>query len=640
MQNNYVSRIVTVFIISVVTVVTMAASADAETPPVEPEALLEDIERVINWKKGSIGLSAGDPLLNNPFLENAGNTTGDWYPIGIGRIGYPDDYEAYLAVIGDTVTQRYQQKNKLSDSKATEWHRISLAILAMGGDPTQIGKDEKGQPINLIADGTYDRGKTKSLGKQGINGWIWGLITLDSMRYKVPKDASADRNDMIQAILRMQLPDGGFSLHGPQTDPDMTAMALQALAPYYNSEQVYTYEQKAAEEKVTKTVRQAVDEAIETLSTLQLDDGGYASQEAENVESIAQVIVALTALGIDPLQDERFIKNGNTLLDGLKKYQLNDGGFIHSETYDPENPSSLPNESNTMASEQALYALVALYRYYGDYRTLYDFRSEMDAPLKKQIHSVQHSIENLPEPVSNKDREKVKEIFSSYLKIPIAERSYVFNYAKLADAMNSLQIENTSERIAENIGETKSGNGTITPLFNQNAEVFSPAIFTKEDEDQAKTLPQKLTTEHSVEVVKLLEKLEGAENRNEYEHLLDDLHDKKAAIEKIKAEIEALNKDILDKLYPFHQLSIKDKDHVEDIVARYEQLSSYDKQKILSYEDVEKSKTQINNLIRARMISIAIGIILVVATMVFIWRRRKRKLEKLKQKMLVTDENM
>ncbi|WP_339162680.1 hypothetical protein [Siminovitchia sp. FSL W7-1587] len=640
MQNNYVSRIVTVFIISVVTVVTMAASADAETPPVEPEALLEDIERVINWKKGSIGLSAGDPLLNNPFLENAGDTTGDWYPIGIGRIGYPDDYEAYLAVIGDTVTQRYQQKNKLSDSKATEWHRISLAILAMGGDPTQIGKDEKGQPINLIADGTYDRGKTKSLGKQGINGWIWGLITLDSMRYKVPKDASADRNDMIQAILRMQLPDGGFSLHGPQTDPDMTAMALQALAPYYNSEQVYTYEQKAAEEKVTKTVRQAVDEAIETLSTLQLDDGGYASQEAENVESIAQVIVALTALGIDPLQDERFIKNGNTLLDGLKKYQLNDGGFIHSETYDPENPSSLPNESNPMASEQALYALVALYRYYGDYRTLYDFRSEMDAPLKKQIHSVQHSIENLPEPVSNKDREKVKEIFSSYLKIPIAERSYVFNYAKLADAMNSLQIENTSERIAENIGETKSGNGTITPLFNQNAEVFSPAIFTKEEEDQAKKLPQKVTTEHYVEVVKLLEKLEAAENRNEYEHLLDDLHDKKAAIEKIKAEIEALNKDILDKLYPFHQLSIKDKDHVEDIVARYEQLSTYDKQKILSYEDVEKSKTQIDNLIRARMISIAIGIILVVATMVFIWRRRKRKLEKLKQKMLVTDENM
>lgn len=640
MQNNQLARIVTAFFISVVTVVTMAVSANAETPPVEPEALLEDIERVINWKKGSIGLSAGDHLLNNPFLENAGDTTGDWYPIGIGRIGYPDDYEAYLAVIGDTVTQRYQQKNKLSDSKATEWHRISLAILAMGGDPTQIGKDEKGQPINLIADGTYDRGKTKSLGMQGINGWIWGLITLDSMRYKVPKNASADRNDMIQAILRMQLPDGGFSLHGPQSDPDMTAMALQALAPYYNSEQAYTYEQKAAEEKVTKTVRQAVDEAIETLSTLQLDDGGYASQEAENVESIAQVVVALTALGIDPLQDERFIKNGNTLLDGLKKYQMNDGGFIHSETYDPENPSSLPNESNTMASEQALYALVALYRYYGDYRTLYDFRSEMDASLKKQIHSVQHAIENLPEAVSNKDREKVKEIFSSYLKIPIAERSYVFNYAKLADAMASLQIENTSEPIAENIGETKSGNGTITPLFNQNAEVFSPAIFTKEDEDKAKTLPQKLTTEHYVEVVKLLEKLEGAENRNEYEHLLDDLHDKKAAIEKIKAEIEALNKDILDKLYPFHQLSIKDKDHVEDIVARYEQLSSYDKQKILSYEDVEKSKTQINNLIRARMISIAIGIILVVATMVFIWRRRKRKLEKLKQKMLVTDENM
>ena len=84
----------------------------------------------------------------------------------------------------------------------------------MGGDPTNIGTDENGLPINLIADGTYDRGKTTPLGRQGINGWIWGLITLDSMRYNIPDGAYYTRDDIIIEILRQQLSDGGFALSG------------------------------------------------------------------------------------------------------------------------------------------------------------------------------------------------------------------------------------------------------------------------------------------------------------------------------------------------------------------------------------------------------------------------------------------
>lgn len=72
----------------------------------------------------------------------------------------------------------------------------------MGGDPTRIGADENGSPINLIADGTYDRGKTVSLGRQGITGWIWGLIALDAMRYEIPNGAYYSRDDIITEILR------------------------------------------------------------------------------------------------------------------------------------------------------------------------------------------------------------------------------------------------------------------------------------------------------------------------------------------------------------------------------------------------------------------------------------------------------
>lgn len=138
----------------------------------------------------------------------------------------------------------------------------------MGGDPTSIGADRDGKPINLIADGVYNRGEVASLGKQGINGWIWGLIALDSLRYPIPEGAFYSRDDIILEILRRQLPDGGFALTGEEADPDITAMALQALSPYYNNKTTYSYTVKSTGEEVTRTVRQIVDEALSTLSAL------------------------------------------------------------------------------------------------------------------------------------------------------------------------------------------------------------------------------------------------------------------------------------------------------------------------------------------------------------------------------------
>ena len=87
-----------------------------------------------------------------------------------------------------------------------------------------------------------------------------------------------------------------------QADSDMTGMALQSLAPYYSRD---------------PAVQEAVDRAIARLSQMQNDDGGYSSWGTANSESIAQVVVALTALGIDPATDARFVKNGNSAIDAL-----------------------------------------------------------------------------------------------------------------------------------------------------------------------------------------------------------------------------------------------------------------------------------------------------------------------------------
>ena len=314
----------------------------------------EAIQGILAQKRSALGLPETDDLLSGDELTYAGSSATDWLPIGLSRCGVEADYDAYLAALQTYVEQKYREPDKLDRVKATEWHRISLAVLACGGDPTHFGKDADGNDINLIADGVYDRGKTVDIGAQGLNGWLWGLITLDSMKYNIPAGSSYTRTEMIKKILSFQLPDDGFNLRfaqGSTADPDITAMAIQALAPYYRN--------------ATFNVKDPVDKALDCLSKLQLDTGDFRSWGTRNSESVSQIIVSLCSIGVDPQNDPRFIKNGINLLDALFYYQQEDGGFAHS---------AIPGESNSIATDQALLALVAVWRQAQGMSILYDFR--------------------------------------------------------------------------------------------------------------------------------------------------------------------------------------------------------------------------------------------------------------------------
>lgn len=355
------------FLVCLALFVWMGSGARAAEPAhydYSAKELKEIIQQVIQWKKGNNGVDKDAPLFQEHFLQYAGTTAGDWTAIAIGRSGYEDDNQACLAVLADQVSSLYQKEGGLDPVKATEWHRISLAVLALGGDPTSIGQDGDGNPINLIADGTYYRGKTERLGAQGINGYIYGLLTLDSMDYQEPEDAVDTRESMLEELLKVQLSNGGFTLDGREgsADTDLTAMALQALAPYRDREEV----------------KPAVEKALAYLSEAQLSDGGFEREQTATAESTAQVLIALTALQIDPGNDQRFIKKGCTVIDGLMQYHMEDGGFVHSLEYDESNPEADPTKSNDMAGDQAMLALTALCRYYGALRPLYDFRAEPD----------------------------------------------------------------------------------------------------------------------------------------------------------------------------------------------------------------------------------------------------------------------
>ena len=371
-MKKYVTKALSLLIM--VSLIMMPLSVCAKSKGVTPitnKEIEKVIEDIIEWAK-----QGNDVVLSPLFLESAGETGGDWFPIGMGRYGYKGEpYNPYITKITQVVTERYKEEGKLHTVKATEWHRISLAILSMGGDPTNIGKDINGDPINLIADGSYNFVGKKEVDGQGINGAIWALICVDSMNYQVPSDARYQRDDLIALITKRQLTDGGFALTGNKADPDITGMALQALAPYYDNEKEYI-----AYNGEEKTIKEIVDESLQCLSELQSKEGDYYSWGTVNVESTVQVLTAVCSLGIDPYKDARFIKNGKTLIDGIMKYRCADGGFAHSFVNDLDNPSAQAGISNRMATEQTLYGLVSYYRLKNGLRRLYDFRPEVEVP--------------------------------------------------------------------------------------------------------------------------------------------------------------------------------------------------------------------------------------------------------------------
>ncbi|MDE6209002.1 MAG: terpene cyclase/mutase family protein [Lachnospiraceae bacterium] len=355
------------------------------------EEINTHIRNAIDATKERYGLGSEESLLGSEaFCEAASSTGTDWMAIAISRWGYILDGEyklyaseeaagryAYVNAIISYAEETYEGNGGryLHSKKATENQRATLALTACGGNANKCGTYE-GTDIDLVGDGTYN---CANPGWQGINGWVYGLLALDTMRFEIPEDAlyDHDREEFIANILMLQVAESGedgyaykgWSLSGA-SDPDLTAMTIQSLAPYYGDTTVYTYTNKKSGEEVSKTVKDAIEEGLDTLSGMQRDDGDFASWGTVNVESTAQVLCALTALGIDPTTDQRFITEaGNNLIDGILKYEVDGGGFCHVI-------SNGTKTFNSMANDQAAYALVSYVRLKNGLRSLYDMRAE------------------------------------------------------------------------------------------------------------------------------------------------------------------------------------------------------------------------------------------------------------------------
>ena len=315
-----------------------------------PPATPQDVSKVLN--------DTMDQLAKTVTAPAFGTGAGEWTVLDLARGGYyaldSQYFKDYYSRIVETVNQKAASVNldgALHKVKSTENSRLIMALSAIGKDAASVGNWDLIKP--------YSTQGMKWITKQGINGPIFALIALDTHNY--PTTDATIRQQCVDYILGKELSGGGWALSGTEADPDITAMALQALVNYKDQPEVAA----------------AAERAFAKLSAIQKDNGGYASWGSVNSESIAQVIVATTAWGIDPDTDPRFVKNGKSAVDALLTFYVEEGrGFAHVLE---NSPGYVGGEVNGMATDQACYALVAYNRFQNGKTALYDM-SDVNFP--------------------------------------------------------------------------------------------------------------------------------------------------------------------------------------------------------------------------------------------------------------------
>ena len=282
------------------------------------------------WTYAAHGASIQE-WLDGELADGAGSAS-DLYVLCLVHKGFEADFSRYIDAAA--------AKLEAGISNASTRQRTALALIACGA-------------ADRVPDGLVD----ESAGKLGIMSWIWALhLVLNGAPSELwTADAIAEQ------LLGMQLEDGGWKVTGEYGDVDVTSMCLQALA-YCGAE--------------NPALGGAIERAVDFLSARQLESGGFASMGNENCESAAQVITALSALGIDVLDDDadidpRFVKGDQSPHKAMMAYHLPSGRFSH-----------LPGgEDSATATAQALQALIAE-RYAGT--SFYDFShvAAVAAPAK------------------------------------------------------------------------------------------------------------------------------------------------------------------------------------------------------------------------------------------------------------------
>ena len=349
----------------------------------------------------------------NPSYENGNSNGTEWAVMSVarGNVNATVWYDTYLSNTAAAVAARDGNLDK-TGKKHTEYERITLALTALGEDATKF-KGSNGTVYDLVAP-LLDKNESGKylVSEQGNNGTVFALIALDSGSYYKDDAGNEARNAWIETLHTNQHSNGAWNIDGdhPGDNIDTTAMAVQALAPYYST---------------NAKAKAMVDKALEWLSYEYQTTGDYGSSEAA-----AQVIVALSAMKIDAKTDARFQYNGVSVLSNFLSYaDETSGGFLHVKI-DPVTGKKAT--VNQMASEQAAYTLVAYDRYVKGSNRLYD----MSDATKRANATVQEVIDLIKAiaPVGEGSYNAIAEARIAYDKLSAEDQAKVTNYNTLTAA--------------------------------------------------------------------------------------------------------------------------------------------------------------------------------------------------------------
>lgn len=286
----------------------------------------------------SAGIGSAESYLSERLTEihnDSGVGYGsDWAVITMLRGGKSID-SAILTEYTNSLTETVRGWN--SNVKPTDAAKATLALSAMDMDATNI---DGVNLINLIAN-------SERL-DDGTNELAYSLLAIYASGAEIPQDAAWSKSSIIDKLLTFQTESGGFGLFDTETaDVDMTAICVQALAPYEDEPNVST----------------AIDNAISFLASAITDDWDY----NDNPNTTAQVLLALATLGIDVTDSENGFGEDDeeNIVTSLEKYRNIDGnGYIFGDSV------------NTMATYQVMQGYDAYRKAHKDGVSYWDFGTD------------------------------------------------------------------------------------------------------------------------------------------------------------------------------------------------------------------------------------------------------------------------
>jgi len=266
----------------------------------------------------STGIGSAEGYLSQKLTEihNDGGVGfgSDWAIITMLRGGKTIDSDI-LDEYADSLTETV--KGWDSNVKPTDAAKAVLAYTTMGVDATDV------EGVNLISLICNSERLVN-----GSNELAYSLLAIYASGEDIPQDAVWSVNDIIDSLLMFQTESGGFGLFDTETpDVDMTAICVQALAPYKNEDAVAT----------------AIHNAVEFMADTISDDWNYDN----NPNTTAQVLLALASLEIDVTDPANGFGNSaeENIIIALDEYRNTDGnGYLFEESV------------NTMATYQIMQA--------------------------------------------------------------------------------------------------------------------------------------------------------------------------------------------------------------------------------------------------------------------------------------------